>query len=901
MVQFLKAKKTTFINKPVGVNAVNTGAVQAGQTLANVGKSLATEFFKEAEEEQIKIGKDVGLSLPTRDTEGKLLFQDVPSSLSAVAKNAAEPIIRKRYEDALNVDIFNRLNEIRNKSRSSQEFSNTVNNEMGSYIEQTKISGGGQYVGSMTQTIAKLSAQHVNAMATEETKEQMRIASLNALQITNLNIVDLQSFATKELLGTNINNIDAKISELQENVNDIVASNNDNLKVNNLDVNKYTKADGDAKSLIGKALANTLLVDKDSAQALEIQDYFLSGTLPKHLLDKDGNLDPKSKKIMDLIQKSPYRNEVYAYIKSRQDTINEKQNRIRADQNYKRLIEAENRRLLMDSPVVKENSMRWVDGKVVEINQLTDLILSSDTLSEENKAKVSEWERSILQAATNQGIKIKVNGEEQTIMITDTQANKILSGALIRGIENSTLDSGLFKSVSSKSALRDALINRDPVASGLNADEKKVYNRILEITSASLSGNSIRLSIASALNDNIVTQNSLETNRKKDKEQKNIVTSFFGGTNSPSQFKNTNKEQELMTQVFDITPQYFADNFESELSSQNQRALAIHEGLKKGHFTSAFTTFINNSINSNDSRHVKTALSLYNKYSQVDVGGQRVDRLYKNLDSQVYAVLGIASQIIPAYEGQTSFFGVEGLGPNGTVTTGQMMTKINEIYKNRENPNNVDSYKSSLKAIVGDSKNSYQYLLTQDFGRDEAQELSFLVDAAASMNLSKKQTDQLLIFAKDNIYLDGEGLVFDALDSGSKSFRSKHAFNAVFDPKKTPIIRTFIQSKLNELEHFNDKGRKVGRFTLAYKPTQVIDGKVQYTTGTDVGTVDIDIEDTIVQLQPIQYGSSKTDVRYVAVTKHPSSGFMRPIRLPNGSVMSFDANDLSAIRLGDDT
>ena len=75
-------------------------------------------------------------------------------------------------------------------------------------------------------------------------------------------------------------------------------------------------------------------------------------------------------------------------------------------------------------------------------------------MSEENKAKVSEWERSILQAATNQGIKIKVNGEEQTIMITDTQANKILSGALIRGIENSTLDSGLFKSVSSKSTAK---------------------------------------------------------------------------------------------------------------------------------------------------------------------------------------------------------------------------------------------------------------------------------------------------------------------------------------------------------------------------------------------------------------------------------------------------------------
>ena len=150
-----------------------------------------------------------------------------------------------------------------------------------------------------------------------------------------------------------------------------------------------------------------------------------------------------------------------------------------------------------------------------------------------------------------------------------------------------------------------------------------------------------------------------------------------------------------MTQVFDITPQYFADNFESELSSQNQRALAIHEGLKKGHFTSAFTTLVNNSINSNDSRYVKTALSLYNKYSQVDVR-QRVDRLYKNLDSQVYAVLGIASQIIPMKV--RLVFLKEGLGPNGTVTTGQTGTKINEIMKT-ENPNNVDSYKSSLKLL----------------------------------------------------------------------------------------------------------------------------------------------------------------------------------------------------------
>ena len=92
MVEFLKAKGTSFVNKPVGVNNVNTGAVEAGQTLARVGQQLATQFFADAEQEQIKLGKEVGLTLPVRDNDGNLAFQTTPTTLSDVAKNAAEPI-----------------------------------------------------------------------------------------------------------------------------------------------------------------------------------------------------------------------------------------------------------------------------------------------------------------------------------------------------------------------------------------------------------------------------------------------------------------------------------------------------------------------------------------------------------------------------------------------------------------------------------------------------------------------------------------------------------------------------------------------------------------------------------------------------------------------------------------
>ena len=208
MVEFLKAKGTSFVNKPVGVNNVNTGAVEAGQTLARVGQQLATQFFADAEQEQIKLGKEVGLTLPVRDNDGNLAFQTTPTTLSDVAKNAAEPIIQKRYEDALNVDIFSKLNEIRQKSRTSSEFSKNVENEMSVYIEQTKLSGGERYVSGMTQTVAKLSAQHFNAMATEETKEAMRISSLQANQIDNLNIADLISIAGDRINKATIGELD---------------------------------------------------------------------------------------------------------------------------------------------------------------------------------------------------------------------------------------------------------------------------------------------------------------------------------------------------------------------------------------------------------------------------------------------------------------------------------------------------------------------------------------------------------------------------------------------------------------------------------------------------------------------------------------------------------------------
>ena len=56
MVQFIKAKKTSFVNKPTGVVSVDTGAVQAEKVQSDVFNSIASMYFKEATQQEIEKG-----------------------------------------------------------------------------------------------------------------------------------------------------------------------------------------------------------------------------------------------------------------------------------------------------------------------------------------------------------------------------------------------------------------------------------------------------------------------------------------------------------------------------------------------------------------------------------------------------------------------------------------------------------------------------------------------------------------------------------------------------------------------------------------------------------------------------------------------------------------------------
>ena len=254
-------------------------------------------------------------------------------------------------------------------------------------------------------------------------------------------------------------------------------------------------------------------------------------------------------------------------------------------------------------------------------------------------------------------------------------------------------------------------------------------------------------------------------------------------------FGNTPKEQQNLSQSHGIAAPYFMQDFETELNSGVERAVRINNQMARGNFSSAFINFMDNALNGRSDGEITRAMNYFQKYSQVLEGGIRVDKMYGAVSEETYGIYSIAKKLIPAFRGKTSFFDVEGVN-GGPVTQAQMLTKIKQVYQARTQPESISNFKSNLKSIIGKEKNSFDYLTNiLGFDRTEARDLQFVVDMSASMGLTKKITDEILTLSRDGIYLDGEGLIFDALSSGNETSRSKSSFKA---QKRKSGNNTFI-------------------------------------------------------------------------------------------------------------
>jgi hypothetical protein len=199
MVEFLRAKTSTFTNKPMGVIDTRTGGAEVGKAIANLGNNITEMAFKDAVKDQEKLGKDTVLQMPVRDENNDLVIAELPTNLSSVARETAEPLLQRKMADAIYMDTQLGLANIRKSAKNEAEYSEKAN----VYLEQVEMrlseTGGDAYIQEARNAFGKVSSQHSIDLMIKDGKRENEIALTNHYGVVDQSIASIKlQFATND-------------------------------------------------------------------------------------------------------------------------------------------------------------------------------------------------------------------------------------------------------------------------------------------------------------------------------------------------------------------------------------------------------------------------------------------------------------------------------------------------------------------------------------------------------------------------------------------------------------------------------------------------------------------------------------------------------------------------------
>ena len=181
MVEFLKAKTSTYVNKPMGVIDVRTGGVEVGQAIARLGNDFQNMMYADAVDEQKKVGADYVSSLSTRDDEGNLVYEKLPDNMSKVATSIASSQLQKRYANELQVDTSNKMMDLHKLHKDDPEkFDEASRSYINATADELKKNGFGEYSGDFITNSTALMTQHSNKLKLTQFNKQEEKANQTA-------------------------------------------------------------------------------------------------------------------------------------------------------------------------------------------------------------------------------------------------------------------------------------------------------------------------------------------------------------------------------------------------------------------------------------------------------------------------------------------------------------------------------------------------------------------------------------------------------------------------------------------------------------------------------------------------------------------------------------------------
>lgn len=113
MAKIQRLQREQSFNKPIGVVTPSNAGVQAGLEMERLGAQMFERYYEKAVGEEKVKGQEFADSFVVRDEKQNISFRSLPKSLSKVARLEAQPLIDKKYRNALLSDMKAQAERIR--------------------------------------------------------------------------------------------------------------------------------------------------------------------------------------------------------------------------------------------------------------------------------------------------------------------------------------------------------------------------------------------------------------------------------------------------------------------------------------------------------------------------------------------------------------------------------------------------------------------------------------------------------------------------------------------------------------------------------------------------------------------------------------------------------------------
>lgn len=798
MAEFIRAKQSSFINKPIGVVSVDTGGIQAGKALADTGDRLANMYFKEATDLEQEKGRDYVANLSTRkivkeydmfDNEigetSELNFQPIDTNLSAVAQSTAKPLMQRKYALALSNDLSKNLEQIRFDSKSSADFRENVNNFVPSYIEEINKLGGGNFTSQIQEGVAKLSTQHFFDMALKEKNDNILELANTQRKFTTSASQELNEVASNY---ANESNFTEFYNNLKQQKSDLLNSFNDSVdeygtigytksNISNTRINIETSV---ARGLIKGFSKNKRAVVMESAEL-----YLSNGT---KTIGKDG-LSEKEFAFLDVVKQEAGQyikvaideaNGLAATLRTRESDIRTSKNEIRKENNQKETD-------IKNSNDTVKNKMDFENYISFEKPEE----FANDFVTNGNFDK-SKFEYLNNQITKSIGVKTSIKGFgfiNSSVSDTRVYRNRIIgltATSLFRNSETINTAQSLAK-VSAKLANPNKEIE-------LTDKERSFYNAMSELAKLHNNGPIVGARI---INDELTYLMGKSTEKGVSTAKQNSLNNTIQNIQA-SKPQNNTTERKNIDEIFEITNTTFQDGTfnPSENGPEKHQALdkaIMNNGAGSQSLFTTLNALADGKFSKDDENKALRALSFYTRYANARDGFTSTPRnmlIAAGIDANTNGKLEMIADLYMDFKGRKSFFGTAGNGANDQITLTQIIDKVNAI--NVE----TDFSKVNLSRYGDKIKNEKDYLYKLGFKSTEVADLSAAAEIGLKLNIEPDKLKDTLMKIKDGVYHETGGFLVDPFYSSVLS-KSKFAFTATIPNEKNRMnVINLINSKL---------------------------------------------------------------------------------------------------------